>query len=132
MDDKIYDLLEKLYLEVQDIRERMATREELGQIRDQMATKEELGQIRDQMATKEQVQEIKEKLDVHTEILNEYTEILRALEHPSQVHKAEIDKISYTVSKIEGDIKTIRDDLTAVEYMTAKNWNDIIKLKSAI
>jgi hypothetical protein len=128
MDDKIYDLLEKLYLEVQDIRERMATREELGQMRSQMATKEELGQIRDQMATKEQVQEIKEQVDAHTEILNEHTGILRALEHSSQVHKAEI----YTASEIEGDIKTMRDDLTAVEYMTAKNWNDIIKLKSAI
>ncbi|MCX7884799.1 MAG: hypothetical protein N2448_07210 [Caloramator sp.] len=69
-------------------------------------------------------------LDEHKQILNEHTQILRALEHSSEVHKAEIDKLNITVARIEGEVKGIRDDLTALEVITSKNWNDISKLKA--
>lgn len=69
-------------------------------------------------------------LNEHTQILNEHTQILRALEHSSEVHKAEIDKLNITVARIEGEVKGIRDDLTALEVITSKNWNDISKLKA--
>ena len=57
--------------------------------------------------------------------LDEHTQILRSLEHAR-----EIDKVNYTVAKIEGEVKGIREDLTAVEMITSKNWNDISKLKA--
>ncbi|SKA80163.1 hypothetical protein SAMN05443428_103169 [Caloramator quimbayensis] len=69
-------------------------------------------------------------LNEHTQILNEHTQILRALEHSSEVHKAEIDNLNITVARIEGEVKGIRDDLTALEVITSKNWNDISKLKA--
>ncbi|WP_411682654.1 hypothetical protein [Clostridium thailandense] len=62
--------------------------------------------------------------------LDEHTQILRSLEHASEFHKAEIDKVNYTVARIEGEVKGIREDLTAVEMITSKNWNDISKLKA--
>lgn len=79
----------------------------------------------------ELLKSINSKLDEHTQILNEHTQILRALEHASEVHKAELDKTNYSMARIEGEVKGIREDLSAVEIITSKNWNDITKLKSA-
>jgi len=70
------------------------------------------------------------KLDEHTKILGEHTLILRALEHSSEVHKAEMDKLNHSISRVEGEVKGIREDLTAVELITSKNWNEITKLKA--
>lgn len=69
-------------------------------------------------------------LEKHTQTLDEHTQILRALEHASEVHKAEIDKANYSIARVEGEVKGIREDLTAVEMITSKNWNDISKLKA--
>lgn len=97
------------------------------------------------------LKEINGKLDEHTKILNEHTRILdehtkilnehsqrldehsqllRSLEHASEVHKAEIDKIENGVARVEGEVKGIREDLSALELITSKNWNDIAKLKA--
>ena len=69
-------------------------------------------------------------LDEHSSRLDEHTQILRALEHSSEVHKAEMDKLNHTVANIEGEVKGIREDLRTIEMVTSKNWNDIVKLKS--
>lgn len=71
----------------------------------------------------DQVKTINDKLDEHTLIL-------RALEHSSEVHKAEMDNLSHAVARVEGEVKGIREDLNAVEMITSKNWNDISKLKA--
>lgn len=78
----------------------------------------------------ELLKSISSKLDEHTQILNEHTQILRTLEHSSEVHKSEIDKVNHSIARVEGEVKGIREDLTAVEFMTSKNWNDIVKLKA--
>ena len=62
--------------------------------------------------------------------LDEHTQILRALEHASEIHKAEIDKVNFSVARVEGEVRGIREDITAVEMITSKNWNDISKLKA--
>ena len=64
--------------------------------------------------------------------VTENTLILKALEHSAQVNKAEIDKMSFEIVEIKGEVKAIRKDLTAVETITAKNWQDIIHLKAII
>ncbi len=69
-------------------------------------------------------------LTEHTGILTEHTQILRALEHASEVHKAELDNLTHTVARIEGEVKDLRNDLTTIEVVTSKNWNDIAKLKA--
>ena len=74
--------------------------------------------------------EIFELLKVMNAKLDEHTQILRALEHASEVHKADIDKLNHSVARLEGEVKGIRQDLTAVEMITSKNWNDISQLKA--
>ena len=64
--------------------------------------------------------------------LDEHTLILRALEHSAQVNKAEHDKMSNDIAKIQGDVAGIKKDLSQVEMVTANNWADIAKLKGAI
>ncbi|MCB2356431.1 hypothetical protein [Clostridium estertheticum] len=74
--------------------------------------------------------EILDLLKIMNNKLDEHTQILRALEHASEIHKEEIDKINHTVARVEGEVKGIREDITAVEMITSKNWNDISKLKA--
>lgn len=62
--------------------------------------------------------------------LDEHTLILRALEHSAEVNKAEHDKMSNDIAKIQGDITGIKKDLSQVEIVTANNWADIAKLKA--
>ena len=73
---------------------------------------------------------INNKIDQQNAILNEHGQILRALEHASEVHSSELDRINHSVARLEGEVKGIREDLNAVEFMTSKNWNDIAKLKA--
>ncbi len=42
--------------------------------------------------------------------LEENTAILRALEHKTDVHKAEMDNLNHRVANLEGIVKEIRDD----------------------
>ena len=62
--------------------------------------------------------------------IDEHTLILRALEHSAEINKAEHDKISNDIAKIQGDVAGIRKDLSQVELVTANNWADIVKLKA--
>ncbi len=62
--------------------------------------------------------------------LEENTAILRALEHASEVLKAETEALKFAVARVEGEVKGLRNDLNTVEMVTAKNWNDIIHLKA--
>ncbi|BCZ49035.1 hypothetical protein psyc5s11_51020 [Clostridium gelidum] len=70
------------------------------------------------------------KINVLGTKLDEHTLILRALEHSSEVNKAEHDKMSNDIAKIQGDVTGIRKDLSQVELVTANNWADIVKLKA--
>lgn len=72
---------------------------------------------------------LKEELEPIKIQLAENTQILKALEHSAQVNKAEHDKMSNDVAKIQGDIVSIKNDLAFVEEATAKNWADIASFK---
>ena len=61
----------------------------------------------------------------------ENTEFIKALLHHSEHQKAQMDQLLHITARIEGEIKSIRTDLGAVEAITAKNWNDIIQLRVA-
>ena len=47
--------------------------------------------------------------------VSENTQILKSLEHSSEVNKAEHDKMSTDIAKIQGDTSKIRKDLSFVE-----------------
>ena len=74
---------------------------------------------------------IKQDIEAIKTQQDENTQILRSLEHKSDVNKAEHDKMAYDLVEIKGNIKEMRQDLTNVELITSKNWNDIVKLKFA-
>ncbi len=68
---------------------------------------------------------------------DEHHKILNVLIYNSEVRKAEVDnlnigiaKISGIVSSIEGKIDILSSDLNTVEHITAKNYTDIIRLKT--
>ncbi len=70
-----------------------------------------------------EIKDLKEgqtRLEINTA---ENTQILKALEHATNVNKAERDKISYDIAEIKGEIKGIRSDLITVEMVISKNWN---------
>lgn len=60
----------------------------------------------------------------------ETNQIVKALLHQSDVQKAQIDALTNTAAKIEGEVKNLRADINAIETITAKNWTDIVQLKS--
>jgi chromosome segregation ATPase len=62
--------------------------------------------------------------------LEENTAILRALEHQSQVQKAELSNLIITTARLEGEVKGLRTDVNTIEAVTAKNWTDIVQLKA--
>jgi len=60
----------------------------------------------------------------------EHTQILRALEHKTDVISAEQENLKHEVAEIKGEIKSMRKDMSSVEIITANNWADIAKLKA--
>lgn len=73
---------------------------------------------------------LESKFDGLENKVDENTQILRALEHSSQVNKADHDNMGNDIAHIKGDIALIKKDLTFVEEATAKNWSDITRLKA--
>lgn len=76
------------------------------------------------------LKEFKEEFKILNTKLDENTQILRALEHSSQVNKAEHDKMDNDIVHIKGDVEALRKDISNVEIITSSNWNDIAKLKA--
>jgi predicted nucleic acid-binding Zn-ribbon protein len=60
----------------------------------------------------------------------EHTQILRALEHKTDVISAEQENLKHELAEVKGEVKGIRKDLFNVELITASNWSDIVKLKA--
>lgn len=114
MEEKILKLLENLAESVDGLRDDLKeTNKKLDRLESRMDKLEtEVGLIKEQV--------------------KENTEILKALEHANEVHKVEIDKLTYDVAEIAADVKAIRKDFSLVEEITAKNWNEIIQIKKNI
>ncbi len=84
----------------------------------------------DVSSLKSDVNSLKSDVSGMKSTLNEHTQILRALEHSSQVNKAEHDLMMNDIACIMGDVVCIKKDMYRVEEATANNWADIAKLKS--
>jgi len=82
----------------------------------------------DNLATK--VDNLDKRMDILEVKEDENSRILRALEHSAQVNKAEQDKVNNNIAYLSGDIKELKRDVTAIEIITSKNWNEIATLKA--
>jgi len=62
------------------------------------------------------VNSLESKMDLRMDSLelrqNEIYLVVKAIEHNSQVHRAEVDNLKYTISNLEGTINTIGDVIT--------------------
>ena len=79
---------------------------------------------------KQDVTDLKQDNVILKNQMDENTQMLKALIHASEVHKADIDKLTFDVAHVQGNIVALRKDLTTVERVTASNYTDIIELKS--
>jgi septal ring factor EnvC (AmiA/AmiB activator) len=64
--------------------------------------------------------------------VKENTAILKALEHSSEVNKAERDKMENDIAHIQGNIVSLKGDVSSIELSNAKNTLDVVKLKAVI
>lgn len=96
-----------------------------------IAIEQQVGAIEQRVGAMEQrLDKLECRAENIEEQLQETNQIAKALLHQSEVQKAQLDALSNAVARAEGDIKSIRVDLHAVEAITAKNWNDIVLLKA--
>ena len=90
------------------------------------STEKLLQQILDsQNKTNERLDGIESKFNGLQSQVQENTLILKALEHNSQVHKAEIDNLTHAVAELSGDVKSIKAAVTKGEkaYDFLENFN---------
>mgnify|MGYP000925800367 FL=1 len=69
------------------------------------------------------------KLEPIKSQLQENTEILKALEHSSEVNKAEHDKMNNDIAHIEGHLKNIDENIDVMKEMLGRHEVDIAVLK---
>ncbi|KXZ40562.1 hypothetical protein SAMN05661008_00740 [Alkalithermobacter thermoalcaliphilus JW-YL-7 = DSM 7308] len=103
----------------------------LKQIQGDMSEmKEDIRSLKEDVNTlKADVNTLKQDVELIKIQQKEHSQILKALEHSSQVHKAAIDDLTFKVSKLDGKMNSIRNDLNFVEYATANNMYNIAMLK---
>lgn len=73
----------------------------------------------EQKETNKRLERVENKADIIEVQVKENTQILKSLQHSSQVHKAEIDKININLAKEAGElkkqIKNVEDRIDSIE-----------------
>lgn len=78
----------------------------------------------------EELKNIKQDVGILKSQTGEHSQMLKALILASEVHKADIDRITVDLAHVKGDVTAIRKDLSTVETITASNYSDIVHLKA--
>lgn len=70
----------------------------------------------------DKLESITGKLESQT---SENTQILKALEHNSEVHKAELDNLTHAVARLSGDVESIKKEVVkgSKAYDFLENFN---------
>jgi len=106
MEKKMYELIEKMYAELQETKANMASKDDIKDMKAIMATKDELNEIRANMATKDELNEIRANMATKDE-LNE----IRA----NMATKDELNEIRANMAT-KDDIKRIEQNLAEIEH----------------
>lgn len=119
MDKELVDMLSRIEKKVDYIQEELASnKEELGSVKVELGSvKEELGSVKEELKSVKSQQQ-------------EDHQILKNLEHNSNVNRAEHDNMANGIAYIKGELQALRKDLSTVEIVTANNYADIAKLKA--
>lgn len=134
MDEKVHDLLEKLYVEVQsmqtefrDIKEAMATKDDLKNF----ATKDDLKNF----ATKDDLKNFATKDDLKNFATKDDLKVfatkddLKNLATKDDINML-ADELHAEIQTVYGELIELRNDLSTMEMLTTKNAYDIAKLKA--
>ena len=117
-EDKIFDLLEKLYIEVQDTKKEL--KEDILNVKTEL--KEDILNVRTEL--KEDISNVRTELK--EDILNVKTELKEDIKILNDNQMLIFDKLE----KMGSDIESIKEDISDVQMITASNYKDIVRLKS--
>mgnify|MGYP001370474558 FL=1 len=124
-EEKFYDLLEKIYFELQD------TKKDIGSVRTEL--KEDIGSVKTELK--------KDIGSVRTELKEDIGSVRTDLNDFREETNTRFDKLEEKLDLIEsnnadrhltinGDLKKVKTDLSKIEIVTADNWGDIARLKA--
>ncbi|MDU5081071.1 hypothetical protein [uncultured Tissierella sp.] len=128
-EDQIFDLLERLYIELQDTKKEL--KEEISNVRTEL--KEEISNVRTEL--KEEISnvrtELKEEIsNVRTGLKEEISNVRTELKEDIGVLNDNQMIIFDKLEKMGSDIEGIKEDMSDVQMITANNYKDIVRLKS--
>ena len=135
-EEKFYDLLEKIYFELQD------TKKDIGSVRTEL--KEDIGSVKTEL--KKDIGSVRTELkedigSVRTELKEDIGSVRTDLNDFREETNTRFDKLEEKLDLIEsnnadrhltinGDLKKVKTDLSKIEIVTADNWGDIARLKA--
>jgi hypothetical protein len=92
---------------------------------------EKILQMLEEMKLKiDKIDTIEQKIDAMGLQMDENTQLIRALKDSAEVNKAEHDKMMIDIAKIQGDIQSIKKDISKLEVVIGANCVDISYLKA--
>ncbi|NLY44768.1 MAG: hypothetical protein GX053_02080 [Tissierella sp.] len=107
MEDKLYDLMEKMYIEVQGLKSEMEL------MKSTMATKDDLKNF----STKDDLKNFATKDDLKNLATKDDIDLLGVELHTE-------------IQAVHDEVSELRSDLSTIEILTTKNAFDIAKLKA--
>ena len=103
MDDKMFELLEKMYIEMQEMKQNMVTKDELGKVEQSMATKDDLADMRQDI--NQSIVRLENKMDVNHKAL--YDGYKLTYEKLTTLEK-KVDEIDDKVKRQDVEIRVIK------------------------
>lgn len=92
---------------------------------------EKILQMLEEMKLKiDKIDTIEQKIDAMGLQMDENTQLIRALKDSAEINKAEHDKMMIDIAKIQGDIQSIKKDISKLEVVIGANCVDISYLKA--
>ena len=114
MDEKILQMLEEMKLKI----------DKIDTIEQKLSRIDAIEQKVSKIDT------IEQKIDAMGLQMDENTQLIRALKDSAEVNKAEHDKMMIDIAKIQGDIQSIKKDISKLEVVIGANCVDISYLKA--
>jgi len=145
-EDKLYDLLEKVYLELQDTKKELkgdisSVRTKLNDFREE--TNDRFNNVENEVRNvKNDLNNFREETnDRFNNVENEVRNVKNDLNGFRQETNDRFDKLEEKLDlmeannadrhiAIDSDLKKVKADLSRIEIATADNWSDIARLKA--
>ncbi len=108
MEDKLLNIMEKMYNEINDMKTIMATKQDITNMKTIMATKQDITNMKTIMATKQDITKIEIKIE------NEVVDKVRALYDNREIQSETNEKILNTINRLETKIDVLQKETAHV------------------